>query len=260
MGYEIRQNLTNVNREIGCNNPQWIVIHNTANGTSAEGTAYGNSQYFKNVNRNASAHYFIDDGNVIWQVVRDCDTAWHCGDSWSRNGCTNYNSIGIETCERADRSFSPHEIDVLSWLVPMLMDKYGIDADHVCRHHDVTTKICPAGYIDNARWQELKQQIISGEGGKVRLDWEDYQHIAEAIWAFKPSGGDSQAQDMLTGINAASNNVNNSIRDGWLWDGLLNKRFGNPPSTFGEKIVGTDAAANNVNNHLPEIIDKKAGK
>lgn len=256
MSFQIQQNITNVNCEWGANNPQWLVIHNTANGTSREGTAYANTCYFKNQNRNASAHYFVDDGDTIWQCVNDGDTAWHVGDSWSHNGCTNYNSIGIEVCETADGSFTAHEIQVLSWLVPMLMDRYGIPASRVCRHHDVTGKICPAGYIDAGRWQQLKDQITTGKGAKVVLDWEDYQHIAEAIWAFKPSGGDTQAQDMITGINAASNNVNNSIKDGWLWDGLLNKRFGDPASTFGEKVVGTDAAANNVNNHLPELLNK----
>lgn len=162
MAYEIRDNLTNVNYTWNTNWPEWIVIHNTANGTSAEGTAYANTQYFKDYDRSASAHLFIDDGDIVWRCVRDTDSAWHCGDSYSRNGCTNYNSIGIETCERADGSFSEHEIDVLSWLVPQLMEKYGIDADHVCRHYDVTTKICPAGYIDNDAWEELKDRITGG--------------------------------------------------------------------------------------------------
>jgi len=41
------------------------------------------------------------------------------------------------------------------------MRKYGIDASHVCRHHDVTGKICLAGYIDETRWQALKARIVS---------------------------------------------------------------------------------------------------
>lgn len=161
MAYTIKQNLTNVNYNQRGTNPSWIVIHNTANGTSAEGTAYANTCYFKDYNRNASAHYFVDDGDVVWQCVRDTDSAWHVGDSASRNGCTNWNSIGIEVCERADGSFSDHEIEVLAWLVPMLMDEYGIDASHVCRHHDVTGKYCPMGYIDNVAWQDLKGRILS---------------------------------------------------------------------------------------------------
>lgn len=169
MSYEIKQNLTNVNYQSRGTNPTWIVIHNTANGTSAAGTAYNNTAYFKDAMRNASAHYFVDDGDTIWQCVRDTDCAWHVGDAWSRNGCTNYNSIGIEVCERADGSFSEHEKEVLSWLVPYLMDKYGISADHVCRHYDVTGKYCPMGYINESAWTALKDRITNG-GDDMSVD------------------------------------------------------------------------------------------
>ena len=35
----IKQCLTSVNRWVGTNRPEWIVIHNTANGKSTEGMA-----------------------------------------------------------------------------------------------------------------------------------------------------------------------------------------------------------------------------
>ena len=38
----------------------------------------GNRNYFSQPNRNASAHYFVDESNVV-QSVKDTDTAWHCG-------------------------------------------------------------------------------------------------------------------------------------------------------------------------------------
>ena len=160
----ISQNLTNVNYNSRGTNPSWIVIHNTANSTSAAGTAYNNTCYFKSTNRNASAHYFIDDGDTIWQCVRDTDTAWHVGDSYSRNGATNYNAIGIEVCERADGTFSAKEIETLTELVPYLMCKYGIPASRVCRHYDVTTKNCPRYYASNSgAWESLKEQITEGD-------------------------------------------------------------------------------------------------
>lgn len=163
MGYEIRQNLTNVNYNSRGTNPSWIVVHNTANRTSAVGTAYNNTQFFKNVNRNASAHFFIDDhATDIWQCVRETDTAWAVGDNASRNGCYNYNSISIEVCERSDGSFSAIEIDKLTWLVQKLMAKYGIPASRVCRHYDVTWKSCPSYYTNDARWKALHKQITSG--------------------------------------------------------------------------------------------------
>lgn len=52
---------------------EWIVIHNVGTSPIKEGSAYVNTKYFKSVNRNLSAHYFIDDGDVIWQSVEDDD-------------------------------------------------------------------------------------------------------------------------------------------------------------------------------------------
>ena len=157
---EIRKNLTNVNFNFRNTIPRWIVIHNTANGTSKEGTAYNNTVYFKDTYRSASAHYFVDDGDIVWQCVRDTDTAWHVGDAASRNGCYNTNSIGIEVCETADGWFTDKEVDTLRELVGSLMQLYGIPAERVCRHHDVTGKSCPWYYTDDERWAELKARIL----------------------------------------------------------------------------------------------------
>ena len=56
-------------------NIQYIVVHYTANN---ENRVESNGKYFQQPNRNASAHYFVDESNVV-QSVRDEDTAWHCG-------------------------------------------------------------------------------------------------------------------------------------------------------------------------------------
>lgn len=173
---DIQKNLTNVNFNFRNTLPRWIVVHNTANGTSKEGTAYNNTVYFKDTYRSASAHYFIDDGDTVWQCVRDTDTAWHVGEAASRNGCYNTNSIGIEVCETAGGWFTDKEIATLRELVRGLMDFYGIPAERVCRHHDVTGKDCPWYYSDDDRWAELKAQIT--EDDMITKD------DANAIWAF----------------------------------------------------------------------------
>lgn len=56
------------------NKPKYIVIHYIG----ASGQALANANYFYNINRNASAHYFIDK-NVTYQVVEDDAGAWHVG-------------------------------------------------------------------------------------------------------------------------------------------------------------------------------------
>lgn len=164
---DIQKNLTETNFNFRSTIPRWIVIHNTANGTSQEGTAYNNTKYFKNRfvsgAPEASAHYFVDDGDIVWQCVRDTDTAWHVGEAASRNGCYNTNSIGIEVCETAGGWFTDKEVDTLRELVGGLMALYGIPPERICRHHDVTGKNCPWYYTDDERWAELKARILEDD-------------------------------------------------------------------------------------------------
>ena len=74
----------------------YIVFHYTGN---AKDTAIANANYFMGANRNASAHYFVDDIS-IYQSVDANDKAWHCGtkNTYYHNYCRNSNSIGIEMC------------------------------------------------------------------------------------------------------------------------------------------------------------------
>ena len=205
----VSQNLTNVNYNSRGTNPSWIVIHNTANSTSAAGTAYNNTCYFKSTNRNASAHYFVDDGDTIWQCVRDTDTAWHVGDSYSHNGATNYNAIGIEVCERADGTFSAKEIETLTELVQYLMDKYDIPASRVCRHYDVTTKNCPRYYAQNSSaWESLKEQITEGDN-MIPSEVYDYRIWDGDTWG---TGGEGSGDGYASTGNLIAYTYLNSVK------------------------------------------------
>ncbi len=70
---EVKQMLAHIsNYTKGRKQPvEYIVVHYTANN---EDTAQGNGNYFSQPNRNASAHYFVDESNVV-QSVKDTDTA-----------------------------------------------------------------------------------------------------------------------------------------------------------------------------------------
>lgn len=188
----LKANMTNVNYTPRGTNPSWIVIHNTSNGTSNPPIAYNNTQYFKNEYRGASATYFIDDGDTIYQCVSERDTAWHCGEAASRNGCYNSNSIGIEVCEGADGKFTDNEIANLSWLVKDIMKRYNIPASRVCRHHDVTGKECPWYYSNDGRWAELKAEIL---GDDDNMTDDQIKKLAKAIYQefADPIGEDKKA-------------------------------------------------------------------
>lgn len=137
---------------------KYLVIHYTA---SPGGTAKANANYFVTPNRRASAHYFVGfDGEVISSVPEN-KVAWHCGASkYKHPECRNSNSIGIELCCRKlslatknatdkDWYFTTETVDAAIKFVAGLMNKYGIDRNHIVRHYDVTGKICPAPFIHN---------------------------------------------------------------------------------------------------------------
>lgn len=171
MAYKLIQNFTKVNFTKGNSGRKYIVIHYTGNKTDK---ATSNGNYFKNANRGASAHYFVDDTTVV-QVVSENDTAWAVGRNYGSNNlfgkCTNSNSISIEMCSTNGRISNATYQNTVA-LVKSLMKKYSIDAAHVVRHWDVCSKPCPgwtgwgANGCDASIWNQFKKDIISTNSGK----------------------------------------------------------------------------------------------
>lgn len=130
---------------------RYIVMHYTANNGD---TARNNCDYYHRVGRlQASAHYFVDEHGAM-QSVREGDTAWHCGArAYWHPECRNANSIGIEMCsrKRADGSYYilPETVANAAALAREIMQRYGIDTEHVLRHYDVTGKRCPMPWVDD---------------------------------------------------------------------------------------------------------------
>ncbi len=153
-------------------NPKYIVLHYTGNsGTSA--TAKGNANYFHTCDRKASAHYVVDENTTIYQCVPDNRAAWSVGDSGNGHGtfygkCTNTNSVSIEMVSHSNSSgyYIPDAtIQRAAELTRDLMKKYGINADHVIRHYDVTTKACPEPMCGttakNKKWTTFKALLTA---------------------------------------------------------------------------------------------------
>jgi len=145
---------------------QYLVIHYTANNGDS---ANNNAVYFAYQTPGASAHYFVDENDTIWQSVKDTDTAWHCGaTTYKHASCRNNNSIGIELCSRQDSAknyyFKANTVTNAVALTKELMAKYGIPAENVIRHYDVTGKNCPAPFVgDSAQWREFKARLEAEE-------------------------------------------------------------------------------------------------
>lgn len=159
---EIQKKLTIVNRTIASyRKKEWIVIHYVGSVSSA----LDNVIYFFDKDRKTSAHYFVDE-NEIWQCVDDSNVAWHVGGAKTYyNDCRNKNSIGIEMCckrnEAGELYIDEQTVTNTIELVRYLMEKYGIDADHVVMHYNVTGKRCPAPFVDNEElWLDFKRRLI----------------------------------------------------------------------------------------------------
>lgn len=157
---EIKEYLTTCNYTKGKNGNKYIVIHYVG----AVSTAANNAKYFHDSYRGASASYFVDEKD-IYRVVRDSDTAWHCGTTgaYKHPYCRNNNSIGIEMCcfnNNGVIDVSSKVVDRTVQLTKELMAKYGIPASNVIRHYDVTGKNCPAPFVSNpSRWNDFKARI-----------------------------------------------------------------------------------------------------
>jgi len=170
---QIKQYLTSYNHNSGTvDRIKYIVIHYVG----ATGGAQANCKYYAEADRSASAHYYVDFDGSVWQSVEDKNIAWHCGaKSYVHAECRNANSIGIEMCVRnkGDQSstskdwyFEDATVQTAIALTKELMAKYGIAADHVIRHYDVTGKICPNPYVYNHTdhtWEDFKAALVTEE-------------------------------------------------------------------------------------------------
>ena len=146
------------NREI-----KFIVIHDTGN-TSIGANALAHYSYFQTNTRGASAHYVVDENNIV-RFVNDNDVAHHAGDrkrpGLGRTDVTNGNSIGIEMSVNVDGNFNKTMQNTIE-LTRTLMEKYKIPLSNVVRHYDVSGKNCPAklNAMPNG-WDNFKSKLAN---------------------------------------------------------------------------------------------------
>lgn len=188
MSYKLVKNLTTVNYTKGNKGRKYIVIHYTGNKTD---TAAANANYFKSVNRGASAHYFVDRTQVV-QVVEDSNTAWSVGVNYGSNNlfnqCKNNNSINIEMCSTNGKIADETYNNTVA-LTKSLMKKYGIPASRVVRHWDVCSKACPgwSGWGANGKdasiWNKFKKDINTSTSSTTSSSASDHGGTSGHYWA-----------------------------------------------------------------------------
>ncbi len=142
-----------------------IVAHWTANeGKGAN--ARRNRDYFNTTDRSASAHYVVDDREIV-QCVPDCEVAWHVGaKQYKPDGdriregdfSPNYFLVGFEMCVNSDGNWKKTYANSVA-LAAHLLAKYRLTTDMLYRHFDITGKDCPKMMLDAKPWADFKKDI-----------------------------------------------------------------------------------------------------
>lgn len=153
-----------------------VVIHWTAN-TGKGANAVANRNYFENnPDKKVSAHYIVDSIQIV-QCIPDDEVAYHVGatsykaEALSKLGSyPNAYCVGIEMCVNSDGDFNKTYANTVQ-LAAYLLNKYGLTADNLWRHYDVTGKDCPKYFADDATakqygfasaatgWKQFKEDV-----------------------------------------------------------------------------------------------------
>lgn len=138
-----------------------VVVHYNAGDLSIDGC------YSVWQTREASAHYQVESGGRIGQLVWDSDTAWHAS-NWDAN-CT---SIGIEHANKADGTITEACLDAGAHLVAAICKYFGLGRPqwlvNVFPHKYFAATSCPGqiygsqkdAYIQRA--QKWYDQMMNG--------------------------------------------------------------------------------------------------
>jgi N-acetyl-anhydromuramyl-L-alanine amidase AmpD len=135
-----------------------VVLHHTG-----AMTAKSTLSWFQSKESGVSAHYVIDRNGDIYQMVKEADKAWHCGDS-VLHGKTNVNtfSIGIELVGDGVEEFPREQYDALAWVIKMMKLKYNIEDNCIVGHKDIAVpagrKIDPQPFNWNLFWVLVRQK------------------------------------------------------------------------------------------------------
>ena len=135
-------------------NPEFIVVHNTANDASARNEI---AYMIRNDNK-VSFHYAIDDKEIV-QGILENRNAWHAGDG--KNGEGNRKGIGIEICYSKSGGTRFIEAEKLAAkFIAFKLNEKGWGIDKVKKHQDFSGKYCPHRTLDMG-WQRFLDMVQS---------------------------------------------------------------------------------------------------
>lgn len=176
---KVIQNLVSPNKySIKCPyamNPEFIVVHNTANDASARNEI----TYMISNHNQTSFHYAIDDKEIV-QGIPDTRNAWHAGDG--KNGHGNRKGLSIEICysKSGGKKFEEAEKLAAKFIAFKLKEK-GWDISRVKKHQDFSGKYCPHRTLDMG-WQRFLN-MVKTELNKLKAGDNVINNNTPSNWA-----------------------------------------------------------------------------
>lgn len=166
-----------------------VIIHWTAN-LNKGANAYANARYFdsdqyltkkngEKVKISASAHYVVDDKQII-QCIPDNEVGYHVGSKSGykplvyekigvpAGGSPNNYTIGIEICVNVDSDFVKARQNAIE-LTHYLLQKHNLQITDVYRHYDITGKDCPRMMLDEAIWNQFISEVAHYDSTDIKL-------------------------------------------------------------------------------------------
>lgn len=135
-------------------NPEFIIIHNTANDASA----MSEISYMIGNNNKVSYHCAIDNTRIVQGIPFNRNT-WNAGDGG--NGSGNRKGISLEICYSRSGGEQFEEAEKLAAeYTAYLLKQYGWGIDRVKKHQDFANKYCPHRTLDLG-WQRFLNMVSS---------------------------------------------------------------------------------------------------
>lgn len=247
--------------------PEFIVVHNTAN----DATARNEVEYMKNNNNTVSFHYAIDDKEIV-QGIEENRNAWNAGDG--RNGKGNRYGIAIEICyskSGGDR-FDLAEKNAVKFIAEKLKEK-GWGIDQVKKHQDFNGKYCPHRTLDLG-WERFLN-MIREELGQTTSNSNEVQNtdnkkevIRKLQHAYNVSYKTNLIEDGIKGAKTEAAMRNHYLKNftknelvKWVQDRLVNHKHYNLGNSGIDGKYGKDTenAVKQFQKDNGLVVDGKAG-
>jgi N-acetylmuramoyl-L-alanine amidase len=207
--------LTNKNARPGTKiTPRGLVIHWTANeGKGADAVA--NRNYFNKPTTEASAHYIVDDKQIV-RCLPENEMGYHVGAKQYKpeavarlSGYPNNCTIGLEMCVNADGNFQETYRRTVE-LAADILKRYGWGVDRLWRHFDITGKNCPAYFVSD----DFARKYT---GLTAAQAWAKFKEDVKKLLTANPQPAQKPVDKVSIEINGKRLSVQGYLRDGVSW-------------------------------------------